>query len=644
MRVVSNLVHRLSPLLESGAGSVHIRPVTMFNHGVLRALPVFLLTTQVLAVSCPPLTPPLPVVGPLSGRPAIAEAAEALRSSLEAQNLDDTNTTSFSIDFYSLADESSVFTYHFSAPILANSSEGVQEVDSNSIYRIGSISKVFTVYAYLASVGDISWNHPITRYVPELAKNAKATAEDSDLDVFRWDEITLGSLAAQLSGMPRQTAPDGEADQSLTSILGLPEVPPVPGRYCKGTELALFPCDRESFFKNLFAQHPVVPAESSPVYSNIAYLLLAYAVENMTGTLFPQVMNESLLAPLSMDSTYYPLAPESLENAVIPFNETLAWFTVNIRSLNPGGAHYSTTNDMRLFGKSILNSTLLPPAMTRRWLKPHSFQPDSYEVVGAPWEIVSYPPGSRFPTRVYSKAGDIGLYSAQMGLIPDYNVGFTVLAAGPRASQINRNLSDAIVDHFIPALKQVAVTQAWETYAGTYSSDDGVNNNLVLSVPDAPPGDESGPTLQLDQLIWNGTDIVQIYTQAFRLNTSTQELQTDLHYAGFRQRISGGRVKESWRVGFNVVELIDDVPANTTQSGGVYQQTCAGWASLDALKYGGISFDEVVFTRDGADIVAVDLRFLQQEPWAKVEDGSTERVKRAEKVKMVNLKREVYWR
>jgi CubicO group peptidase (beta-lactamase class C family) len=615
----------------------------MFSHAVLRALPVFLLTIRALAITCPPFTPPLPVNGPLAGRPAIAEAADALRSSVEATNLDDTNTTSFSIDFYSLVDEQSVFTYHYTAPILANSTQGVQEVDSDSIYRVGSIAKVFTVYAYLASVGDISWNHPITRYVPELARNSEATADDSDLDVFRWDDITLGSLAAQMSGMPRQTAPDGEADQSLNLLLGLPAVPAVPGNYCSGSGLALFPCDRESFFTNLFAQHPVVPAEASPVYSNIAYLLLAYAVENMTETLFSQVMHESLLSPLSMDSTYYPLAPESLENAVIPINDSLAWFTVNARSLNPGGAHYSTINDMRLFGKSILNSTLLPPAMTRRWLKPHSFQPDNYEAVGAPWEIVSYPPGSRFPTRVYSKAGDIGLYSAQMGLIPDYNVGFTVLAAGLRASEINRNLSDAIVDHFIPAMKQVAVTQARNTYAGTYSSDDGVNNSLRLSVPDAPSDDEVGPTLQLDQLLWNGTDIVQLYTQAFGVNTTTQELQTDLHYSGLRQRGSGGRVRESWRVGFNVVELVDDdVQANATQSGGVYQQTCGGWVRLDAIKYGGISFDEIVFTREGADIVDVDLRFLQQDPWTKVEGGSGGSVKRGGKANMA--KKEVHWR
>lgn len=217
----------------------------MIKPVLLQALQVSLLARQALAVACPPLNPPLPLNGPLAGRPAITEAAEALRASIETDPPYALNLTSFSVDFYSLQDSGSVFTYHLSSPELAESSEGVQQVDSNTIYRVGSISKVFTVYTYLASVGDLTWNQPITRYVPELARNAEATADESNLDAVRWDDVTIGSLAAQLSGISRQSAPNAAADQVLAAGLGFPDVPGVPGRYCSDNVGAQLPCDRE---------------------------------------------------------------------------------------------------------------------------------------------------------------------------------------------------------------------------------------------------------------------------------------------------------------------------------------------------------------------------------------------------------------
>ena len=36
------------------------------------------------------------------------------------------------------------------------------------------------------------------------------------------------------------------------------------------------------------------------------------------------------------------------------------------------GGQYISTRDLELWGRAILQSTLLPKAMTRRWLKPHS--------------------------------------------------------------------------------------------------------------------------------------------------------------------------------------------------------------------------------------------------------------------------------
>lgn len=55
---------------------------------------------------------------------------------------------------------------------------------------------VMTVYAWLATMGD-RWDEPITRCLPQLD-----AGHDGGLGIQRSD-ITVGSLAGHMSGLPR---------------------------------------------------------------------------------------------------------------------------------------------------------------------------------------------------------------------------------------------------------------------------------------------------------------------------------------------------------------------------------------------------------------------------------------------------------
>lgn len=202
---------------------------------------------SIQAQSCPPFTPNLPISGPLAGNPAITEGIQNISTLIDAilsNNFISDNDTSFSVDIYSLHDGGSLFTYHYSAPNLPNAVEGVTAVDSNTIYRIGSISKVFTVYTYLASSGDVSWNEPVTKYVPELAEAASSTEGDSDIDVVRWSDVTLGALASQLSGVVRDVGGNLPWTEAQLTAFGLPPVPSLNGSSCGSNPRYQFPCDR----------------------------------------------------------------------------------------------------------------------------------------------------------------------------------------------------------------------------------------------------------------------------------------------------------------------------------------------------------------------------------------------------------------
>ena len=155
------------------------------------------------------------------------------------------NTTSFSIDIYSLYEEESLLTHHYSAPELSHPESGVAEVDSNTIYRIGSISKLFTTYVYLINSGFTGWNDPITKYLPELVELMEdKNAPTNDIDTVNWDEVTVGGLACHLSGMSRDGAYAPSTDAKIAS-LGIPKVPGVPGAFCGDPAVLEVPCNDE---------------------------------------------------------------------------------------------------------------------------------------------------------------------------------------------------------------------------------------------------------------------------------------------------------------------------------------------------------------------------------------------------------------
>lgn len=340
----------------------------------------------------------------------------------------------------------------------------------------------------------------------------------------------------------------------------------------------------------------------------------------MTGIRFPELMNSTIFSPLALSSTYYPLAPNSsMAKAVIPSPVSLAGYSVNFRALNAGGAVYSTTNDIRALGKSILNSTLSSPTLTRRWLKPHSFTPNSYLAVGAPWEIFSYAPTSQVPVRIYTKAGDLGLYSANMGLLPDYNVGFTVLTAGIACTVTSRVLSDLLVSAFVPAIKSAAATQANETYAGTYDSDE-TNSTMSLSI--TPDEGDVGSVLRVDKLIYNGTDLISLYAASVGLQTANESLAVELYPTGLRTR-DGGTVLESWRVVFNM--LLSPRNRALAIQLGPFTSVCDTWTGVDGSSYGGVGIDEILFRREGNGVTGVEIRYLQEGSWAKRGGGGKNR-------------------
>jgi hypothetical protein len=155
--------------------------------------------------ACPFLGPDLPAATNLVNSPAVQNATSILKARIEdgiTSGLLFPNQSSFSVGIFSTNTSASLFEYHFTSPILATSN-GTKKVDSNSIYRIGSISKLFTVYTFLIEDGDAHFHEPITKYVPELLEASQQHRASDAANFVDWKSVTVGNLASQISGIGR---------------------------------------------------------------------------------------------------------------------------------------------------------------------------------------------------------------------------------------------------------------------------------------------------------------------------------------------------------------------------------------------------------------------------------------------------------
>ena len=367
---------------------------------------------------------------------------------------------------------------------------------------------------------------------------------------------------------------------------------------------------------NLLFRHPIHAVGTTPTYSNVAFQLIAWALEEITGS-DSDTLVDNTLTRIGTNSSYYPLIPQSAyASAIIPSDPVSSDFSSDLLFDNPSGAFYSTINDMCKLGIAILNSSLLRANTTNWWLKPSAFTPDRYISVGAPWEIIPYPPSARYPTIMYTKAGDLGAYSSIIALLPDFGVGFTVMTAGSRASAASRELSDMLSATFIPALQSATAEQAI-SYTGNFTD---TTTNSTISV--VLTHSAESPTLTLQTWTYNNTNLLSAI--AFLLNIPSPaaiDFTVNLFPTGLVTHNSNGTRFETWRASYSVS---GNDPVVGSTGTGPFSTACQTWTEVDAFTYGGVSFDDFLVEVDEESGRAVGgyARVLQQ--------GSAGLIKQAE--------------
>ncbi|PYH85462.1 beta-lactamase/transpeptidase-like protein [Aspergillus uvarum CBS 121591] len=504
---------------------------------------------------CPLLGPIFPPPRALSTSSAFLAAKNNISLALEAaiagtsplNDIFNSNNTSFAIQVFSTDDADPLFESYYTAPNV-NTSVGVSVVDANTVFRIGSGSKIWTILLVLIERGDTVFRDPVAKYIP---RRLSTKPRGNEIDSVRWNEVTIGQLASHLAGIPRDY---GFVDLATLlpdpSAIGLPELSPAEIPSC-------------GFFDGFLKRHPIVPTVTTLVYSNAAFQIIGYALEAMTGQSYQTVLSQDLIRPLNLTRSSYNKPADRL--GIIPGDVETTWWAYSLGDETPTGGLYSSTKDMATFGRAILDNRLLSSAHTRRWLKPAGHTSSLDIAVGAPWEIYSFP-----SSRV------VDLYAKPEIWGPGTNTHWTAAY-----------LSDLLANPLLPALDEAAKEEAIPRFMGSYFARNS-SSSLTITTDD-------GPGLRVDTWLNEGNDMFN--TLSLLPGASIADLSVRLYPTGLE---TPGRV--SFRAVFRDLSLgVDGI--------GPFSRACPTWFLVDAFVYGAVGLDEFVFdVNKQGKAVAVEAR------------------------------------
>ncbi|CAI7599563.1 unnamed protein product [Penicillium discolor] len=564
----------------------------------------FLLFSSALSFTpCPLLGPAFPPFSLDTNDKTVAGALKELKQRFDT--LVTTNTgvhgdvsanTTFSIALFSsdtgnAEDESFFWQYHHTGPTLNQSSVGSHAADKDSIYCIGGLTEVFTVWSLLfTGNGDQIFDDPVTKYLPELGNSTK---EQDVIGHVKWDDVTVGQLSSHMSGIARDCCSKDVTSPTSSTEVGLPPRQAINMSCCDNGSK----CDSSDFIRQLATKTPVVPAGGTPSYSNMAFQLLGYIVEKRTGKPFNQVLQHDIFDVLGMTETSI-FAPNKTTTGIIPVSKEASGWLAHHEADKASTSIFSSVKDLATAGQAILNSTLLSKPQTNRWFKPVSHTSNPANSIGSPWLIYSsagsYPNASMVDiyTILSNEGNNESLYSSYLGLVPDFGVGFAILSADTETPADLNAHADIIGDVVLEALMKTAIEQAAKNFGGKYKASN-INSSIAIKY-------DSLPGLYIQEFVSNGTDfratLAGIVGVAKPADLSIRLYPTQL------AEESGSGSRQAFRAVFqDKTELAD----NGTP-------TCVSWLDVDKLQYGGRGLDEFIFSLDrSGQAVSVEIPALQ---------------------------------
>jgi len=293
---------------------------------------------------------------------------------------------------------------------------------SQTIFRIGSITKSFTALAILIlhEEGALSIDNHISEYLPDNPHGAK---------------ITLRHLLNHTSGIS-----GGENEPLLSN-----------------------PGDRLN-------------------YSNAGYNMLGHIIEKVSGKSYGDYLKETIFAPLGMTNSGYDLNDTRLENRASGYASAGEGKYVNSEDPDMSGPFaaggiYSTVEDMFLWDQVLYTNKLLKSSTLQEAFTPVTLNDGRKKPYGMGWMI-----NQTRGLKEFGHGGDITGYNSFMKRYPEQkftvivlsNVGMRPPGPLPDAGTLSSRIAEIYLSDKMQPAKEATRIQVevdpkiYDDYVGTY--------------------------------------------------------------------------------------------------------------------------------------------------------------------------------
>ncbi len=264
-----------------------------------------------------------------------------------------------------------------------------QEPDGDTLFEIGSITKVFTAILVqrLAEQGKLDWEQPISNFLTELQFENESVGA-----------ITLRSLATHSSGLPRlptNLSPGDSLDPYADYTWG---------------DLSVF---LSSFDPDSLS--------SEYAYSNLGFGLLGSIAADAAQLDYPAAIAKYILEPLGMSRSFAAYPQQTDPNMASGYSNGAAMPAWTFDAVAGAGAIVSSANDLMQFIRAGFEAdpSGVPAAIAA------TQEPQEGHKMALAWHMSSDSDGNT----VYWHNGGTGGYASFLAVSPAQSKGWLILAA-----------------------------------------------------------------------------------------------------------------------------------------------------------------------------------------------------------------------
>ncbi len=276
--------------------------------------------------------------------------------------------------------------------------KGPVSPNENTVYEIGSITKIFTslLLTEMIQKSEVGLEDPVQKYLPKSVHMPTHNGKEIRL-------VDLATHTSGLPGMPSNSRPKNKknpyADYTVQDMYA----------FLNKYELTRDPGEKYE-------------------YSNFGAALLGHVLARRAKMDYPKLLRKRVLEPLRMNDTDIALTPGMAERLAPPHNESLRPGTNwSLPAFEAAGALHSTAHDLLLFLSAELGYTRSPLGAAMRFQTNVVRRPaDARNEVALGWHIQNI-----FGDPILWHNGGTGGYHAFVGFSPTRGIGVVVLNNSP---------------------------------------------------------------------------------------------------------------------------------------------------------------------------------------------------------------------